>query len=362
MPKGNRRSISTMAQGAVSQQKDAEIEALREQLSQLKKELEQRSSYPSGLENSGVEIPVQQIIPLQIASSQESLKLIRQPRTYFDPQGLEDLKNSIRDNGQKEPIIVRTLADGTYGLLDGERRWRCHLELGKISIRATVMSGLSDLDALEWAITTDTLKEKVSPLEQTISVVNLFRLRLGLDETGVRSALHALNNYEIGNANRLGISPEMHVVICGVLNSLGLKLGSLVARLPLLDLPEYLRVAVAEGKLSPTNALLIHRAPSELHPSLVEDGLGLSKTNLKKLIAQRKAELSTMLPGPDASHRGEFGEEKPLRQRVGDRWAKIKRSKLVKAESDQRLNRKLKKLDTLLAEIEDYITEQESST
>jgi ParB family chromosome partitioning protein len=357
MPKGNRRAISAMAQGAIAQQKDAEIEALREQLSQLNQVIEQNH-----VNHRAVEIPVQQVLPLQIRSNLEDGELIHQPRTYFDPAGLEDLRNSIRANGLKEPIIVRTLADGGYGLLDGERRWRCHRELGEESIRAIVLTGLSDLDALEWAITTDTLKEKVSPLEQTISVVNLLRLRLGLGESEVRAALHALNNYEIGNSNSLGITPGAQTMIRGVLNSLGLKLGSLVARLPLLDLPSYLRVAVAAGQLSPTNALLIHRTPMELHQSLLKDGIGLSKSNLKKLIAQRQAEWQAVPSEQDVLSKSVEIEGQSLPQRVGDRWAKIKRSKLVKAGQDQQLKRKLKKLDTLLAEIESYITEQESST
>jgi len=344
MPKGNRRSIGIMAQGAVVQQKDAEIEALRQQLDRLRTELQ-----PGGDRQSAIDISLDRIVPFQIESRNGRLELIQQPRTYFDAQGIEDLANSIQANGLREPIVVRELADGSYGLLDGERRWRAHQHLQAESIRAFVAEGIDDADALEWAIATDSLKEKVSPLEQTLAVVNLLRLRLDTDEAGVRTTLHALNNYSVGNSSSLSVDDGAIATIQGVLNSLGLKLGSLVARLPLLDLPDNLRSEVVNGKLSPTNALAIGRAPVELHQRLLAEGAGLSKAKLTSLIRSLQSEAARET-SPDS--------DRSLPELVGDRWKKIRRSKLVKTGDDKRLNRKLQKLDTLLQEIEDYISQQ----
>lgn len=341
MPQGNRRSIGMMAQGAVVQQKDAEIEALRQQLEQLRTELED-----SGERQRAIEIPLDQVIPLQIESRDGQLELIQQPRTYFDMQGIEDLAHSIRANGLRDPIVVRELATGAYGLLDGERRWRAHQLLNADSIWAFVVQDIGDSDALEWAIATDSLKEKVSPLEQTLAVVNLLRLRLDLDEARVRATLHALNNYSVGNSSNLSLDDATMTTIQGVLNSLGLKLGSLVARLPLLDLPDDLRSGVANGTLSPTNALLIGRAPTELHPRLLAEGATLSKAKLTSLIRSLKLE---------AAREASQGNRLLLPESVDDRWKKIKRSKLLKAGNDTQLNRKLQKLDALLEEIGDYI-------
>lgn len=352
MPKGNRRSIGVMAQGAIAQQKDAEIEALRQQLNQLQTTLE------DGTDRHGtVEISVDRIVPLQIESHNGRLELIQQPRTYFDAQGIKDLAHSIRANGLREPIVVRELQDGFYGLLDGERRWRAHTLLKAESIRAFIAQDISDSDALEWAIATDTLKEKISPLEQTLAVVNLLRLRFNTDEAGVRATLHALNNYNIGNSSSLGVDDKTSNSVHGVLNSLGLKLGSLVARLPLLDLPEYLRSAVANGKINPTNALLIARTPAELHQRLLEDGSGLSKNNLKKLISSLKSGSTSQVNDVD-SQKTIRADSKPLSELVGDRWTNIKHSKLVKSGTDKQLNHKLQKLDALLQEIETYISIQ----
>lgn len=272
MPK---RTMALMTQGAVAAQKDAEIESLREALGN-------RS------EHGITKIPVDQIVPLQISRTIEGmLELIRQPRKYFDPEELDLLVESIHSKGLNEPVAVRPLEDGKYGLLDGERRWRAHQILGIPQIDAIVFNSLTDDGALEWALATDTLKASVSPLEQTLSVINLLSLRLDTDESGVRKILNALNNHEKGKT-KIDVPEEHNTIIYGVLGSLGLKLGGLVARLPLLDLPEYLNQRVTEGELSPTNALLISRAPEELHDFLISEGGKLSKQKLRELIEQRK--------------------------------------------------------------------------
>ena len=354
MPKGNRRPIGVMAQGAVSQQKDSEIESLKEQIEQLK------ASKSVG--DVASEIPVNQVTPLKIESKNGRLELIQQPRTYFEPQGLEDLAKSIQENGLREPVIVRRLADGNYGLLDGERRWRCHVSLGKEAIRATVVPDISDDAALEWAITTDTLKEKISPLEQTISVINLLRLRLHQDEARIRSMLHALNNYDIGNSGSVDLEEEVTTVISGVLNSLGLKLGSLVARLPLLDMPGYLRLAVEEGRLSPTNALLINRAPEALHSQLLDkaETHSLSKTKLTQLISQLKSKRpfdSTEGRGSNQSQQGSHESDESLPVVVGKRWNRVRQLAAIKQGTNTKLNRKLRKIEQLLSEIESMASE-----
>ena len=47
----------------------------------------------------------------------------RQPRQDFDPAALEELAQSIRENGVITPITLRKTGD-TYQIIAGERRWR----------------------------------------------------------------------------------------------------------------------------------------------------------------------------------------------------------------------------------------------
>jgi len=48
----------------------------------------------------------------------------RNPRSYFDDGGMEDLKKSIIKNGVKVPIVIKKNKDGHLELIDGERRTR----------------------------------------------------------------------------------------------------------------------------------------------------------------------------------------------------------------------------------------------
>jgi ParB family chromosome partitioning protein len=52
-----------------------------------------------------------------------------QPRKYFDPQAIEDLKNSMVQRGLISPIAVVKSGDWDYTIIAGERRYRAAKEL-----------------------------------------------------------------------------------------------------------------------------------------------------------------------------------------------------------------------------------------
>lgn len=348
MAKGNRRPITAMAQGAISAQKDDEIE-------RLKQELDSIANDSSG--QGTLELPVDRIFPLKIATHDEG-RIIHQPRSYFDTDRLDALKQSIAENGLHEPIFVRQLSDGLFGIIDGERRWRCHRELGKSTIPGFILEGISDEKALERSLTSHCLREQVSPLEQTISIMNLLRLRLEMDEASVRRLLYSLNNAAVGNSKTTDFEASQPQTVQGILNSLGLQLGSLVARLPLLDLPSYLRDAVEGGKVNPTNALLIARSPESLHHHLLEQGATLSKRELRRFITELKQfqEASTSTNGKSTiPQKTEEEDNQPLTAVVTAKWKRIQQSRFMKSGGDARVQKKLAKVSQLLQEIEDYI-------
>jgi len=49
------------------------------------------------------------------------------PRKYFDAAEMEELTASVREKGVIQPVIVRTLADGGFGLVAGGRRYKAAL-------------------------------------------------------------------------------------------------------------------------------------------------------------------------------------------------------------------------------------------
>lgn len=68
----------------------------------------------------------------------------RNPRTFFDPQEMSELVDSVRASGIAQPILVRPLEDGTYRIIAGERRVRAALMTLLAVISATVVTSSND--------------------------------------------------------------------------------------------------------------------------------------------------------------------------------------------------------------------------
>src|SRR5579863_7676930 len=84
-------------------------------------------------ENSGTE--KQDIQKLLISSIRPNHL---QPRKNFDPEKLSELAQSIKENGQVQPIIVsKDPGTGAFELIAGERR-----------LRAAQLAGLTHIDAV----------------------------------------------------------------------------------------------------------------------------------------------------------------------------------------------------------------------
>jgi len=87
-----------------------------------------------------------------------------QPRTKFDKKALEDLKNSIKENGVIQPVTVRQVDEG-YELIAGERRFRAVQELGFKRIPAYVIDVTSEEKLLELALIENIQREDLNPIE-----------------------------------------------------------------------------------------------------------------------------------------------------------------------------------------------------
>lgn len=76
-----------------------------------------------------------------------------QPRKEFAPEALEELAQSIRQQGVITPITVRHMPDGTYQIIAGERR-----------VRASRMAGLKEIPAYI-RVATDTQMMEMALIE-----------------------------------------------------------------------------------------------------------------------------------------------------------------------------------------------------
>lgn len=122
-----------------------------------------RDSIPAGGSTDGAAQPEPNAV------SKIAVRKIRanrfQPRKEFAPEGLEELKNSIRENGLVQPITVRRIENGMFELVSGERRLRAVRELGVAEIPAYVLEVNSDTRMLELALTENLQREDLNPIE-----------------------------------------------------------------------------------------------------------------------------------------------------------------------------------------------------
>jgi len=103
---------------------------------------------------------------------------LSQPRRYLDEAALEALAGSVRDRGVLQPVLVRPIEDGKYGLIVGERRWRAAKIAGLQTIPALV-SAYDDLAALEVGLIENMAREDLNPVEEARACATLAK-ELGL--------------------------------------------------------------------------------------------------------------------------------------------------------------------------------------
>lgn len=86
-----------------------------------------------------------------------------QPRKRFDEERLNELAQSIKEQGVIQPIIVHR-SDSGYELIAGERRWRAAKIAGLKTIPAIVKEA-SKRELLEMALIENIQREDLNPLE-----------------------------------------------------------------------------------------------------------------------------------------------------------------------------------------------------
>lgn len=90
-----------------------------------------------------------------------------QPRKDFDEKALSELAESIEQHGVLQPLVVRPLANGSYQLVAGERRWRAARIAGLTEV-PVVIKELTDEEVIEIAMIENLQREDLNPLEEAL--------------------------------------------------------------------------------------------------------------------------------------------------------------------------------------------------
>lgn len=97
-----------------------------------------------------------------------------QPRHIFTEESIEQLAQSIREQGVLQPLIVVSTGDGRYRIVAGERRWRAARSAGLDTVPCVVR----DFDAvqqMEIALIENLQREDLNPMETAQGIQLLMR-------------------------------------------------------------------------------------------------------------------------------------------------------------------------------------------
>ena len=90
---------------------------------------------------------------------------LSQPRKTFEKPKLQELAQSIKQQGIIQPITVKKINASNFEILTGERRWRACQMIGFKTIPA-IIKDISEESALEIALIENIQRENLNPIEE----------------------------------------------------------------------------------------------------------------------------------------------------------------------------------------------------
>ena len=199
----------------------------------------------------------------------------KQPRKNFDEQALEELSDSIRQNGVLQPILVRKTGPN-YEIVAGERRYQASKRAG-LKEMPVIIREINDDEVFQLALIENLQRADLSPLEEA---------------RGYRQLLDSK-----------GLTQE-------ALSKILSKSRSAIANtLRLMDLPYEVQEMIEQGVLTAGHARAILAVPAdegriELAKKVVAEGLTVRQTeNLAPLFSGEVKSRAPRVPTPQTFKR-----------------------------------------------------------
>jgi ParB family chromosome partitioning protein len=180
----------------------------------------------------GIDALIQQVDEPQATAQKDDVTRIplrqiepnpHQPRNDFDQEALEELAESIKQQGVIQPIIVEKSTQG-YTIVAGERRYRAARMAGLSEVPVIIRS-FTDEEKLEIALIENVQREDLNPLDEA------------------RAYRHLM---ESNNLNQESLAQKI-----------GKKRSTVANSVRLLKLPEDMQESIVQGELSSGHARAI---------------------------------------------------------------------------------------------------------
>ncbi|MBO5137001.1 MAG: ParB/RepB/Spo0J family partition protein [Spirochaetaceae bacterium] len=128
-----------------------------------------------------------------------------QPRTEFESESLQELADSIREHGVLQPPTIEDAGNGTFYIIQGERRTRAS-KLAGLSRIPVILKKYSETDKLEVALIENIQRENLNPVEEAVAYQKLMEMgKLSQEEMAQRVGK---KRSTVANALRLLKLPE----------------------------------------------------------------------------------------------------------------------------------------------------------
>lgn len=196
-------------------------------------------------------------------SSAELIKLSEiepnraQPRKAFEDEPLQQLADSIRENGLLQPLLVRPIPEGGYQIIAGERRWRACRMAGLNEV-PVIIRDIDDAKTMELALIENLQRENLNPIEEALGYHDLMEK-------------YSLTQEEVSR-------------------SVGKSRSAVANTLRLLALPAQVRDFVEKGKLSSGHARALLAIEDEA------EQIALAKQAIDKGLTVRDLERAAQKP------------------------------------------------------------------
>jgi ParB family chromosome partitioning protein len=134
------------------------------------------SANPAGAQTNSLPAGVEQGKDgVLLVSIERLLPNPHQMRRDFEPEALQELADSIRENGIIQPITIEDIQNGSFYIIAGERRARA-AKLAGLTHIPVLIKKFSDRQKLEVALIENIQREDLNPLEEAQAYAELMEL------------------------------------------------------------------------------------------------------------------------------------------------------------------------------------------
>ena len=207
-----------------------------------------------------------------------------QPRKQFEREKLEELKNSIKEHGLLQPLVLEKTEGNRYRIVSGERRYRALKELNIEFAHARIISDLTEEKRLQIQIAENLIREDITPIERSKAIYKLLSTQLGTDD--LNKILNTLVDY---GKDKTRLKPETANTVLAVLKGVGKSHMTLYRWLQLLKLPDEIlqKLDDPNGFLTPKHAgelLKLEDAKSQIELVELIEKMNLSVDQTKDIV------------------------------------------------------------------------------